>query len=208
MPRELFEAIADADMDRLARLLSHGADANALREDAPFWRPLHEAIEQLEWGGDVEALVLLLRHGAAVDGWDVDHDTTPLLMALFRNQPEAVRILLAAGADPNCSGGEGDSPLRWCVERRDYDTASMLLRCGAHKSIDDAGGLGGMTALGRAASLLDVPMIQLLLRAGANPDAIDDDYRTARERMPPRDPDNAWTWDATEQLLLSGRARA
>jgi ankyrin repeat protein len=122
-------------------------------------------------------------------------------MALFRHQCEAARILLAAGADPNVVGDEGDSLLRWSVEHGDIDIAAMLLRCGAGKSIDSAGGLTGMTALGCAVSRLNVPMVMLLLSAGASAYALDADRRPALERIPRRDATNASAWDAVMALL-------
>jgi ankyrin repeat protein len=143
------------------------------------------AIEALEDGGSVEALVLLLRHGARADAWDAEKEATPLLMALFRRQREAVRLLLTCNADPNVVGAEGDSPLRWCVEQRDIETASLILRCGGWRTIDAARGPSGMTALGRAASQLDLSMVKLLLSAGADPRALDADDRTALQRLPP-----------------------
>ncbi|WP_257459758.1 ankyrin repeat domain-containing protein [Archangium lipolyticum] len=205
MSTELFEAIETYDLARLAALLDGGADPNAVKADGPRWLPLHAAVNELEDGGPIEALILLLRHGAHVDGLDADRDATPLLLALFRKQPEAARILLAAGADPNFRGGEGDSPLRVCVEQGALEMAALLLRCGATQSLDDAGGMSGMTALGRAASRLDIPMIELLLGAGADPEVLDTDRQTAREHLPPRGPDNQEAWDAAA-ALLAGRS--
>jgi ankyrin repeat protein len=201
MSTELFEAIETHDVDSLATVLRGGADANAVKADGPKWLALHAAVDELEEGGSIEALILLLRHGARVDGLESDRDATPLLMAIFRRQPEAVRILLAAGADPNFRDSEGDSPLRACAEFGDHDLAAMLLRCGATQTIDDAGGVSGMTALGRAASQLDIPMLELLLEAGADPLALDADRQTAREHLPPREPHNQEAWDAVAALL-------
>ena len=207
MSAELFAAIEKHDLDRLAALLSRGADPNAVKPDWPGWLALHAAVNELEEGGSVEAVVLLLRHGASVDGLDPSRDATPLLMALFRNQLEAARMLLAAGANPNVVGSEGDSPLRWCVERGDTEMAATLLRCGATGTINDAGGPSGMSALGRAASRLDVATVTLLLGAGADPKALDADRRTALERLPPRDPDTPEAWDAVAALLAPGNPR-
>lgn len=206
MSAELFGAIENHDLDRLTALLQGGADPNAIKAEWPKWLPLHAAIEELEYGGPVEALVLLLRQGAHVDGLGADKNATPLLMALFRKQLEAVRVLLAAGADPNLEGSEGDSPLRACVELGEREAAAMLLRCGATKTLNGAGGLSGMSALGRAASRLDLAMIELLLKAGAEPEALDADLRTARERLPPRGPENVQAWDGAA-ALLAGRQR-
>jgi ankyrin repeat protein len=196
---EIFEAVERHDIDRLARLLRDGADPNILRDSPPLWRPLHAAIEELEHGGSIEALILLLRAGADPDAYDGDQDTTPLLMACFREQCEAVRLLLGAGATPNVTGKEGDSPVRWWVERGDRDMVALLLRCGGVPNTP--GGLNGMTALGMAAHQLDVPMLKLLIAHGADPQATDADYRTARERLPPRDPVRSAAWEAAAALL-------
>lgn len=201
MSTELFEAIEKHDLDRLSALLSGGADPNASKPEWPGWPALHAAINQLEEGGPIEALLLLLRHGASANGPSTPQDAPPLLMALFRNQPEAVRLLLAAGADPNLAGSEGDSPLRWCVEQGDRAMAAMLLRCGARRTLDEPGGPSGMTALGLAARRLDIPMLELLLQAGAAPEALDADRRTARQHLPPRSPENSQAWEAAVALL-------
>ncbi|WP_437547348.1 ankyrin repeat domain-containing protein [Sorangium sp. So ce367] len=200
MSSELFAAIEAHDVDRLARLLREQHDFSSLRPEWPHWTPLHAAIEELEHGGSIQALVLLLRHGAQVDTLDREQDSTPLLMAVFRGQREAMHVLLAAGADPNVVGAEGDSPLRWCVQHRDLAGAALLLRCGAHQTIDGAGGPTGRTALGWAAHLLDLEMIRLLLAFGADPEAQDIDRRTARERLP-RDASQAATLEAAAALL-------
>lgn len=204
MSTDIFEAIKSHNLNRIVDVLSRGADSNALSPDWPRWTPLHEAIEQLEDGGSLEVLVLLLRHGASVNVWDAEHDATPLLMALFREQAEAIHLLLAVGAETNVVGSEGDSPLRWCVEHGDYDTAAMLLRCGATKMINSAGGLRGMTALGLAANQLDLRMIELLLQTGADPQALDSDKFTAYRRLPARsDTKDDAAWLAAEMLLVS-----
>jgi ankyrin repeat protein len=208
MSTGLFDAIALRDMDRLAALLSGGSDPNAIRDEPPRWTALHEAIDEVEDGGPIEAIVLLLRHGADVNGRAYPQ-SAPLPNALFRDLPAVVHLLLASGADVNCRGDEGDSPLRVCVEKGDYSMVSTLLRCGATKTINDAGGPVGVTALGRAAYGLDEVMVRLLLEAGADPNARDADGRTALERMRFRghlfgergdDP----RWIAIENLLSAG----
>jgi ankyrin repeat protein len=204
MSAELFEAIESHQLDRLRAVLSGGADPNAVRRDWPRWLALHAAIDELEQGASIDAVVLLLRHGANPNGLDPSRDAPPLLMALFRHQPEAARMLLAVGADPNVVGDEGDSPLRWCVERGDLEMAATLLRCGAAKTIDGAGGPSGMTALGRAASQLNIAMLKFLLQAGADPKALDADRLTAFERLPSRSSAEPEAWDIAAALLGQG----
>jgi ankyrin repeat protein len=171
-----------------------------MKPEPPHWSPLHEAINELEDGGSLEALVILLRCGAHVEGGDGD---TPLLMALYRSQPQAVCLLLAAGAETNVRGLEGDGPLRFAVERGDISTAATLLRCGARATINEAGGPTGASAIGIAAMRLDVAMIELLLRSGADPEALDADQLTARDRIPPLTPENTKARAEAELLLRS-----
>jgi|SRR5579859_862290 len=114
---------------------------------------------------------------------------------------EAVRILLAAGADPNVVGDEGDSPLCLSVEANDQEMAALLLRCGADKTINQAGAVtGGMTALQVAAYRLNLPMIKLLLAAGADP-AVNLPYGSAQQCLPPRETADPQAWDEAMTLL-------
>lgn len=206
MSADLFAAIESHDLDRLAALLAGGADPNVPAGEWPGWQPLEAAIDELEHGGSIEALILLLRHGARVDGGTdgagtASDGTTPLLMALFRGQLEAARLLLAAGADASRVGEEGYTPLRWSVEQDDLATAALLLRCGGGRHIDRVGSLAGTTALGVAAGRLNLPMVELLLAAGADPGARDADRKSPRDHMPTREGSDPQAWDAIAALL-------
>lgn len=196
----LFEAIEAHDRRRVAQALGDGADPNAVRDTPPRWRPLHAAVEELEFGGPVDTLVVLIRRGAEVNARD-EGDSTPLLMACFRRRLDGVQILLAAGADPDVVGGEGDTPLGWAVEQGDGELASLLLDCGAGKSIDASSGIGGTTPLGHAARRLDLAMVELLLERGADPEAADRDGRRAGELMPAREDGTSDAWDAVARRL-------
>lgn len=199
MSANLHHAIEAHDLDTLARLLAAGDEPNELHGD---WAPLHNAVGELEDGGDIEAVALLLRHGADPNIWDVDHGITPLLTALFGGHRDAALLLLAAGADPNVRSDVGDVPISMCVERGDLKMAATLLRAGAAKTIEECPGDGtGANALGHAAALLDLEMIRLLLAWGASITAWDIDRRTARERLPERTEENAEKWDLALELL-------
>jgi uncharacterized protein len=184
----LFDAIDKHDVDRLAKLLATGEDPNKPVVSNENFSPLQiavwelEALSEAEPGGSIDAVVLLLRYGAEVDGRAV-RITTPLLTAVNSNNMECVRILLAAGADPNVRGEEGDSPLRLCAQGRLLEMARLLLRCGADKTMNEAGGAAAMNALGYAAYELDVDMVKLLLAHGADPSVRDYDRMTPLERL-------------------------
>ena len=201
MSSNLFDAIDRHDLTLLAALLQAGADPNVERPSQASWFPLKLAVSELDDGGPIGAVELLLQHGALPDGGGDPGGNTALIQAAMYGQVEAARLLLAAGADPNVRDDEGDSPLRLAVEKRNYELAALLLRWGAEKTIHDFGGLSGMSALGRAAWGLDIPMIKLLLGAGADPNTPDLDRRTAKERLPPREESDPKLWDAAATLL-------
>jgi ankyrin repeat protein len=57
--------------------------------------------------GNVRALRKALKEGADPNGTTASFADTPLFMAVANDQPEAVQVLLDAGANPNKSGARG-----------------------------------------------------------------------------------------------------
>jgi len=187
MPSPLHDALERHDLAALAALLRAGANPDVL-EPANGCRPLHSAIYELDFGGPLEALTLLLDAGANLDlRADNPGAATPLVAAIREGRRDAVTALLARGADVNLADGFGESPLRLAAAERDLELARALLHHGAIKTIDAAGGETGRTALGHAAANLDLPMVKELLRMGADPEALDIDYQKARRHVPAAD---------------------
>ncbi|HVV99943.1 MAG TPA: ankyrin repeat domain-containing protein [Planctomycetaceae bacterium] len=201
MSQELFEAIAQHDTRRLAELLSQGANPNKGHPAAVDWTPLKAAIDELISGGSIDAVVLLLQYRANANGSGPVGDCPPLMAAVLNRRLDAVRILLAAGANPNVRNDDGDSALFQAVLENDLPMASVLLACGAAQNIDEIGPLEFTTSLGLAASNLNVKMVELLLSYGANPDINDSNHAKAYEYLPPRDEANARDWDAIKSLI-------
>ncbi len=197
----LFTAIEQQNMNELATLLKEGTDPDTINNNKWGWSPLHAAIEELESGGPLEALILLLRSGANTETWDETKTSTPLLMALFRNQNEAARLLLAAGANPDVVGSEGDTPLLWCMENNNLDIVKTLLLCGLSETINNCDAISGKNALGIAAASLNVDMVDHLIRAGANPSLLDANYKKPAEYLPERTEENKNDHDEIYRLL-------
>ncbi|KAB5582965.1 ankyrin repeat-containing domain protein [Coniochaeta sp. 2T2.1] len=94
--------LADDSPACTSLLLRHGADA--LAKDGFGRTPLHWAMTS----GNVGVVHLLLRAGTPADVWD-DDGATPLALLVSRlesgasraGHPDVVRMLLAAGANPN-----------------------------------------------------------------------------------------------------------
>lgn len=205
MSNELFRAIEQHDIAAVAAALSAGVSPNELESDASGWTPLHTAIDELDEGGSIEVLRMLLAHGADVNGWDGQFEATPLLMAMFRNNMEALRLLLDAGADPNAVSGEGEATLRWAAEHNDVEMAALFIRFGAGQSINSFGGFSRSTPLGLAVHALNLPMIEILLDAGADPEAVNDDGEPPIDLLPPRAKSDLQVWDRAMQLLAPRR---
>ncbi|MET0403856.1 MAG: ankyrin repeat domain-containing protein [Cystobacter sp.] len=208
MSKELFAAIEQHDVSRVQELLTNGADPNEPQAQWPGLLPMQVAINELAEGGGLDVLITLLEHGADVNAWNSGRDVTSLLVAVFEGQQAAVEALLKAGADANVRGSEGDTPLRACVGMGDLGIASLLLDAGATRTSNEWGGQAGYTALGIAASRLDLPMRRLLLDAGAQPEAPDEDDRPARDRLPSRDTSDTWVWDTALELLRGAQGRS
>src|SRR5262249_7590379 len=152
---------------------------------------------------------LLLQHGANVNAWDPERTLTPLLKAIYfplagPNDPrptDLIRLLLEHGADPNVESDEGLTPLKYAVARQDAGLVAEMLKRGANKTINKVVGSDGWNALHLAATNLNVPIIRLLLNAGADPDVRDSDNTKPVELLPQRNPTNQKQWDEAYALL-------
>jgi ankyrin repeat protein len=118
--------------------------------------------------GDVERLRgadLSVRGG---DGF------TPLHLAAFFGGAEAVRMILATGADPDADADNPFEvrPLHSACARGDFECARALLEAGANPNIAQQ---RGYTPLHSAAHLADAELASLLLEYGADRHAKNDD---------------------------------
>ncbi len=176
---EMFCAAAHGGMRELVQeLLDAGTDVN---HSVNGWTPLASAALR----EDTEMLQLLLAAGAdpnatdsnAVTSADGDAETCnvhnaenyfrrlPLCVAARNINPDAVRLLLAAGADPSREEPDGESPLAMAVSFDRTETVRLLLEAGAVCHPLPYNYRNG-TLLHEAKSL---EMVRMLLAAGVDP---------------------------------------
>jgi ankyrin repeat protein len=90
----------------------------------------------------------------------------------FPNGPAVVRLLVAAGADPDATfGGDGETPLHWAASSDDVDVADALLDAGADPE-RTGGSIAGGTPLDNAVGYGCWNVARLLVERGARVDKL------------------------------------
>jgi ankyrin repeat protein len=163
-------------------LLDRGADPNATNDFG--WRPLMMAAEH----DAADALGVLLKAGARVDA----ADDVGMQAIHYAESSRVTEVLLNAGADVNVIDGTGDWPLRAAATRGDAQLVRDLLAWGARVDTTSS----GETALHEAVFWDQVEIAQLLLEAGANPNALDVDDWTPLNMV--------WSVEAARLLRAAG----
>jgi ankyrin repeat protein len=104
------------------KLVEHDADVNKTG-----WTPLHYAAS----GGHVAVIEFLLENSAYIDA-ESPNGTTPLMMAAMYGSPEAVKVLIQAGADLTVKNQIGLSALDFAV-RGNRQNAKELIETGLQR---------------------------------------------------------------------------
>ncbi len=105
--------------------------------------------------GQIEMMNFLMENGADVNCLGDELNETPLMAAAQMGHLEALKILLAKGANPNLKDTQGDTALSLALEYHHPEIAAILRQRGAKANILDAASAG------------DVEAIQALLKADA-----------------------------------------
>ena len=95
---------------------------------------------------------------------------SPIIEAAQRGDAEAVRSLLAEGADVNTAQGDGMTALHWAAERGRAEVADLLISASA--DVEATTRIGSYTALHVASRGGHAPIVMRLLEAGADPNAV------------------------------------
>jgi uncharacterized protein len=97
--------------------------------------------------------------------------------AAMQGDRDAVHSLLAQKVDVNAPQGDGTTALHWAAYKDDVEMAKMLLAAGA--SVKAVTRIGAITPLFMASKNGSAPMIDILLKAGADSHATDEHGTTA-----------------------------
>jgi ankyrin repeat protein len=117
----LANAALKGDAEAVRALLAHGARVDAVSRTGT--QPIHDAA----LGGSAEVVRALAQHGANVNARTRDDKATPLHVAAGMERLEAIKALLALGADTAARDAKGQTPLE-SAERVGLVEAVRLLR--------------------------------------------------------------------------------
>lgn len=142
---------------------------------------LEAAIRQLITAGNTPVLRFLLDEKSGYRTMSLESLDTGLWTAMNNRRNDIVQLLLGAGADVNDTGGGLDeSPLLEVIIQKDSNLAKQLLVAGA--AVNDRYGTGEYSANTSIRTVLPAvvdwgyyPLIQDIINAGAEVDALDQD---------------------------------
>jgi len=175
-PRELDNALRYAacgdDLAGVQELLAAGARVNGTDESG--YTPLMGAINNRK----IANAKILIDAGADVNARIPKNGDTPLTLPLYYkgDSSEAVKLLLANGADPNTRNSVGRSALMLATFGQPSSVVEALLQAGAKVNAQDR---NGNTALMAAVEYNNVEAVRLLLKAHADCALRNRDGRTA-----------------------------
>jgi ankyrin repeat protein len=156
----LIDAIKDQNHKAIMALIASHADVNA---------PLPDGSTPLAWAAyedDAETVAALLKAGAKVEVAD-QYGETPLTLACSNGNAAIAQMLLAGGADANAGRWSGETALMIAAGSGNPRVIQMLLDHGA--KVDAVESHKGQNALMWAAANRHTEAVDLLLKAGANP---------------------------------------
>ena len=119
-------------------------------------------VDALAGASCLAVLLALAPVSAAVDA--------PVADAAMRQDVDAVRGLLAQGADPDSTHGDGMTALHWAARHGDAEVVALLLDAGADSERRTR--LGGHTPLHVASRSAHAAAVRALLAAAADADAV------------------------------------
>jgi ankyrin repeat protein len=181
---ELLEAVEKGNLPEVKELVKNGADLNAHQEEEEGLTPLILAVRD----GNLEIVNFLISAGADVNAQDKMNGATALMWASTpetgeeasggKEIPEAdrqrmVKTLIAAKANVNQKNSWGGTPLQWAVDAGEEEVIDLLLAAKADVNIKDNEDRTCLMAAANYEGDQYVRIVQKLLKAGAEINAID-----------------------------------
>jgi uncharacterized protein len=147
-----------------ALLFALGAQASAQVPPSAVEKSAYKGLHAAAAKGDVQDIKRLVARGTKLDTPD-GHGRTPLHVAAYGRQHEAMRALVAAGANPNALEGDRYDIVTIAAVADDVPTlkVALELRCSAKNITSRYDG----TALIAAAHLGHAEVVRALIAAGA-----------------------------------------
>lgn len=190
----LFEVVAAKNADQVKRLIADGANPNGVDNSGA---PLADAIQS----GDVEFVRTLIKLGTNVNAHPSNNFFKCRILSLGLEYQEIFEVLVKAGINLNCRGGQsGSTQLMdvasynrlWAWERIHTSPAHSnerlrnpvlltrrLLAAGADPNVRDNPDNSGRTALFYAMQANNIDVAELLLSSGADPNISIDSQGTS-----------------------------
>jgi ankyrin repeat protein len=163
--QDIIASATEGDLDRV-RELTEDDPATVSAVDDRGTTALHFAVS----AGHLDVADFLLDNGADLEARDVDGDT-PLLWAAHAGQVAAIDFLLDRGAEINVRNHGQETPLLVAARRLKYAAVERLAVRGADLEIPNDYGRTPLIWTAREGG--DLQMATLLLRLGADADAVD-----------------------------------
>ena len=132
--------------------------------------PGADFVEAVKKSDGNKAIEVLSTHSAGIVDTKDNDGNTGLIIAINRGDEQWTGFLLNKGADPNLGGKSGDTPLIAASRVGFGNAIGWLIGLGA--KVDGTNRMGE-TPLIIAVQQREVPIVRLLLSAGADPDRTD-----------------------------------
>ncbi|XP_047967575.1 ankyrin-1-like isoform X2 [Salvia hispanica] len=166
----LAEAVKGGHIKVVEFLIKQGANDNLPNTEG--LTAMHYALLK----DDRKVVDKLLLHGTFIDNDSAEG--SPLQIAASRGNVQAVRALLALGADPSFYYEFADTPLVCAVKSRSFECLHLLLKAGADPNLY----FSGINPLGFAAKEEGTRFLKRLLIAKADPNSSETDiYKPIEE---------------------------
>lgn len=148
-----------------------GISAMTAPASADIGGPAYQFIKSVKDKDLYKANTLLSEPGAAIiDYRDPDTGDSALHMVVKRRDVTWINFLLGKGANPNIEDRDGNTPLILAAAQGFSDGVSALI---AGRADVNRRNRAGETALIKAVQALNVPVVRVLMAAGARPDLTD-----------------------------------